>query len=401
VRTKTRRGRQSTQTIRVGADEKQLAGRRRYVDNLKVLLIATIIGGHAVAGYSEFEFWPYSEMNEVELSAVTQGLVMWIVGPLVLILIPLLFLIAGLLTPRSLDRQGPGAYARDRMTRLGIPFVAYVVLIQPLAMYPVHPPGETPGSYWNEFVGAGDQTLDTGPLWFVGTLLLFSLGYAAWAAVVRHDPTHRVTKDLDVRRLLLLVLPVATATYLIRVAVPFGEGNKGVSLNVWEWPACLTLFVLGIAASRRGWLDEVPDREMRRARTAALAGVTGMIAFVGVAVAIGLEDDQWWGGSWHWASLGWSFFEVIVGVFGSIWVLGVAQRHLDRGLRWVSPAVSRSAYGAFMLQTPILIGLAFALRAITLPAELKALALAVAAVVVAFGLARVLIERVPGMRRVL
>jgi hypothetical protein len=340
-------------------------------------------------------------MNEVELSAVTRGLVMWFVGPLVLVLIPLLFLVAGLLAPRSVDRHGPSGYARTRLLRLGIPFVVYVVLVQPLVMYPVHPPGETPGSYWGEFVGAGDQTLDTGPLWFVGTLLIFSLGYAAWAAVVGQGGSRRAARALDLRRLLLLVLPVAGATYLIRVAVPFGEANKGVSLNVWEWPACLTLFVLGIVASRRGWLDEVPELQWRRARAVALAGVVGMVAFVGAAVALGVDEDQWWGGSWHWASLGWSFFEVLVGIFGATWVLGSAQRHLDRSLRWIGPAVSRSAYGAFMLQTPVLIGLAFALRAVPLPAEVKALALAVAAVATSFWLARVLIERVPGMHRVL
>lgn len=395
------RGHQSTQAMRVGAGGERLAGRRRHVDNLKVLLIATIIGGHAVAGYSEFEFWPYAEMNEVELSAVTQGLVMWIVGPLVLILIPLLFLVAGLLAPRSLDRHGPGAYARGRLLRLGIPFAVYVALIQPLVMYPVHPPGGTPTSYWDEFVGAGDQTLDTGPLWFVGTLLVFSLAYAAWAALPGHHPVRQATRALDVWRLLLLVPPVAAATYLVRVAVPFGESNEGVSLNVWEWPACLTLFVLGIVASGRGWLDEVPDREWRRARVVALAGAVGLIAFAGMAVALGVDADQWWGGSWHWSSFGWSFFEVLLGIFGAIWVLGSAQRHLDRSLRGVGPSVSRSSFGAFLLQTPVLIGLAFALRPVPLPAELKALALAVAAVVVSFGLARLLIERVPGMRRVL
>ena len=92
---------------------------------------------------------------------------------------------------------------------------------------------------------------------------------------------------------------------------------------------------------------------------------------------------------------------MLLGLFGAIWALGSAQRHLDRHLRWVGPAVSLSAYGAFVLQAPVPIGLAFVLRAITRPAELKALALTVAAVVVSFGVARLLIERIPGMRRVL
>ena len=107
----------------------------RYLDNLKVLLIAVIIAGHAVAGYADADFWPYAEMKEVELSA---------------------------LTPSSLRRHGPGGYARSRLLRLGVPFALYVLLIQPLVMYPVHPPGETPSSYWDEFTGAGDHTLDTG-----------------------------------------------------------------------------------------------------------------------------------------------------------------------------------------------------------------------------------------------
>jgi hypothetical protein len=34
----------------------------------------------------------------------------------------MLFLVAGLLTPTSLERKGPGPYARDRLMRLGVPF---------------------------------------------------------------------------------------------------------------------------------------------------------------------------------------------------------------------------------------------------------------------------------------
>jgi hypothetical protein len=92
---------------------------------------------------------------------------------------------------------------------------------------------------------------------------------------------------------------------------------------------------------------------------------------------------------------------VTIGLFGSVWVVGWAQRHLDRPLRGVGAAVRRSAYGAFMLQTPVLIGLAVALRPVPLPAEAKAVVLAVTAVAVSFGLAGLLIQRVPGVRRVL
>ena len=81
--------------------------------------------------------------------------------------------------------------------------------------------------------------------------------------------------------------------------------------------------------------------------------------------------------------------------------MAVAQRHLARGFRWAGPRVSRSAYGAFMVQVVPLIGLAFALQPVPLPAEVKALVLAAASVAASFALAWLMISRVPGLRRVL
>ena len=64
-------------------------------------------------------------------------------------------------------------------------------------------------------------------------------------------------------------------------------------------------------------------------------------------------------------------------------------------------ALARSAYGAFILQTPILIGLALALRGIDLPAEVKALIVAAGGVTASYGFAWLLITRLPGVHRVL
>ena len=77
-----------------------------------------------------------------------------------------------------------------------------------------------------------------------------------------------------------------------------------------------------------------------------------------------------------------------------------AQQRLNRKPR-LGPALSRSAYGAFMVQAPILFGLAVALRPIDVPAELKAIVVAGAGVAVSFTLAWLLISRVPGVARIL
>ena len=81
-----------------------------------------------------------ADVREVTLSPLTE--------------IPLLFLVAGLLTPASVEGEGPGRFARDRLMHLGTPFVIFVGLIWPLLLYALYRPlGNAPGSYWSEFVG--------------------------------------------------------------------------------------------------------------------------------------------------------------------------------------------------------------------------------------------------------
>jgi len=50
-----------------------VAGERlAYLDNVKTLLIAGIIGAHAIQGYSEFGSWTYQDIQEVTLSPVVE-----------------------------------------------------------------------------------------------------------------------------------------------------------------------------------------------------------------------------------------------------------------------------------------------------------------------------------------
>ena len=87
--------------------------------------------------------------------------------------------------------------------------------------------------------------------------------------------------------------------------------------------------------------------------------------------------------------------ESTLSVFGPVWLLGVAQRRLNRSFRG-PPGDQPSSYGAFMLQGPVLIALAIALRPLPLPAEMKALIVAAGGVAGSFALAWLLVSRVPG-----
>lgn len=381
--------------------ERWASSRHLYVDNLKVLLIAAIIAGHGLASYAALELWSYADVREVTLSPITEGVLFSLLAPFGLFMIPLLFLVAGLLTPPSVQRKGPGRYARDRLVRLGIPFVVFVGLLWPLLLYALyHPLGNAPGSYWAEFLGTAEESLDTGYFWFVGDLLIFSLLYAAWIRI-RRDPPHSLASgEVGARHLLVLAVGVGVATFLVRLGFPF-ESERYVDLNLYEWPAAIALFALGIVAARHGWLTAVPARLQTQSRRVSLVAITAFGVFMAVGFLLGGMGDETWAGGWHGEAAAFAAFESTLAVFGPVWILGVAQRRLNRAFRWGSPAIGRSAYGAFVLQGLVLIGLAVVLRPLPVPAEVKALLVVAGGVSGSFALARLLIGRVPGVARIL
>ena len=369
-----------------------------YLDNLKALLIAAIIALHGIAGYAgTIEAWTYTEMREVTLSAFSETAVVVLALPSGLFLIALLFLVAGLMTVPSIERKGPGRFARDRLVRLGIPFAVYVLVIQPAVVYALeHPLGYAPGSYWQEFLG-DEHVLDTGPLWFVGVLLLYSLAYAGWVHLRSPRGAHP-RAPIPGTHLAIAAAIVAPASFAIRLEYPYGGDAGFTDLNFWQWPACIAVFALGITAARQGWTANVPDKLRRTSRAVTVVAAVAMAALL-VAAGLAERVEDMMGGLNPFA-VGFAILDAVLCMFGSVWMLSVAQRRLTRPLPH-GPALARSAYGAFILQTPVLIGLALALRGIDLPAEVKALLVAAGGIAASYALAWLLITRIPRLDRVL
>jgi hypothetical protein len=113
-------------------------------------------------------------------------------------------------------------------------------------------------------------------------------------------------------------------------------------------------------------------------------------ALAAVAAVAGVPADEFLGGP-HWASLITSAAEGLLTVTVPIWLLGMAQHHLDRFRN--AQQTARSAYAAFLIQGHVLIGLAVALRPVDVPAELKAAVVAGAGVPLCFVIGGFLMKR--------
>jgi hypothetical protein len=157
------------------AEEVVAGGRLAYLDNLKVLLVVGVIAVHSAITYGVDGAWyleDYDSMADVSVGVLT---VFVAVG--FLFGLGAFFLIAGRLSGPSLDRKGPARFVGDRLVRLGIPVLFYVLMIAPVMEY-VKARDEGADQGFLSF--AWDQLADPapGPTWFLEALLVFSVAYA-------------------------------------------------------------------------------------------------------------------------------------------------------------------------------------------------------------------------------
>ncbi|GAA4783393.1 acyltransferase [Actinomycetospora chlora] len=339
-----------------------------HLDVLRALLVAWVIGGHALLGYSAVGGWAYHEVAEVTFDPHVELVLVAVLGPSGLFVLGVLFFVAGLLVEQAVERHGTAPYVRGRVVRLGLPWLVSAVLVWP-------------ASVWLAYTAAGRRVsfgwvlahrhplLDSGALWFALVLLVYSVGFVLvrrWTPARRPRPARPAGPHLAAA-----VVVIAAASFVVRLVFPARSGQVA-DLHLWQWPPCLGLFVLGIAAARSGWPRHVPDGPWRRC--GALALLT-LVLLPALALAAGVHDASRdltpYLGGWHWQALATAVIESVLVVCGSVVLVGLAERRWG-GRAARPPAWIRGAFAAFVIQGPVLMALASAVRPLDSPAEVKA-----------------------------
>jgi peptidoglycan/LPS O-acetylase OafA/YrhL len=376
-------------------------GRMRlpYLDNLRTTMIAWIIAGHALLGYTAIGGWPYDEVHEVTFATRTELALAAVLGPSALFVIGTFFFLSGLVGQAVMERRGPAGFAADRLVRLGGPFLVFLVLVWPMFMWFAYLAAGHHVSYWWAFRHR-TPFLDSGPLWFAEVLLYVSLGYAAWQWIAERADRRPSgpPAPLAGRHLVAVAVGVALASFVVRLWFP-ARSTQILDLHLWQWPQCVGMFAFGVAAGRRDWHIWVPSRFYRACGWAVATTLAAVpVVAVGARITDLAVDAGPFVGGWHWQALLLDGVEASLVVAGSVWLCGLAQRRLAgtgaRRARW-----ARASYAAFAMQVPVLLTLAIALRPVPWPAEAKATLLAVLGVPASFWLGNRLVRT--RMRQVL
>ena len=96
----------------------------------------------------------------------------------------LMFFVSGLFVWRSLERKGGVSFLRDRLLRLGVPFLFGAMVIPPIAHFASYlqtSDAPTFGAYWRAWWALSDRPI--GPMWFNAMLLVFDFAAVGLLAI--------------------------------------------------------------------------------------------------------------------------------------------------------------------------------------------------------------------------
>jgi glucan biosynthesis protein C len=379
----------------------QPPARLAWIDQLRTLAIVLVVNMHACVTYSHVGGWYVKEGPEPPL--LNKVVFVFWQGHLQSFFMGILFLLAGYFAHGSLQRRGPAGFVRERLVRLGLPTLLYMLAIHPLIVFVINAGGNDVGPLggaYARYLASGRFLSGTGPMWFAAALLVFSVALAAGRAL-RVIPGGAADRRGSVPRPSVLaagVLLLVGATFLVRTVQPVG--SLILNMQLCYFPQYVLAFGAGVAAARGSWLQ--PLARSRMARRAGWASLfLGPVALGLVLVASGVlkgANSANLVGGWHLASLGFSTWEQMAGVGLGLGALAFCSGKLDRATplsRWLADR----SFGVYLFHPPVIILLAIALRSWPIDPFFKVSIMTGAGLAVSFLIAD-LARRLPGLRSI-
>jgi hypothetical protein len=313
-------------------------------------------------------------------------------------LMALMFFLSGLFVWPSLTRKKEWGFLRDRVLRLGLPFVFGVLVLIPLALYPAYrvtAADPSVAAYWDAWRSLPFWT--NGPLWFLWQLLALNVVVAGlhWLAPNAIEALGRwsAKAQTDFARYFIALLAISALAY-----VPFA-----LAFTPWAWSGsgfltaqfCRPLLYavyffagvgIGTAGIERGVVsvDGILARHWARWLAAALVslllwmGLTGLTMNGAAPIAVAVAADL-------------SF--VLASATGCFFLIAVSL-HFATGHSRRLDSLSANAYGLYLVHYNFVVWLQYALLGTALFAMVKA-AIVFGGTLVLSWIAVLAVQRIP------
>jgi len=388
------------------------AGYSVAIGYLRAFVTVLVLAHHAVLAYV-----PFAAAVPVSLAAQPR---IWQAFPVVdaqkwggfglftsfndIFFMSLMFFVSGLFVWKGLERKGSGTFLRDRMLRLGVPFVAAAAIIAPLAYYPTYLQMGRRGlaGYYREWSALG--TWPAGPAWFVWVLLAFDCVAAAlFAMIPRWGEAFGGFLTRAARRPAVFfgILVAASAAAYIPMALVFNP-FVWVEFGPFFFQTSrilhyLVYFLTGAAVGACGTEGGLFAPDGKLARRWPLWCVAAVI-FFGAAIAVFLAAIAAQNSPYKWGTVGGVTFALSCGA-SCLASLALFVR-FARKPRRIFDSLRDNAYGMYLVHYPFASWLQLALLNANLPGAAKGIIVIIGTVALSWG-ATAALRRIPAVARVI
>ncbi|MFX1324676.1 MAG: acyltransferase family protein [Promethearchaeota archaeon] len=252
-----------------------------FLDNIKLLFTILVIFWHTVCTYFEIGWWYYKESNPVDPFSDIFFLLIGSIGAVFQTsLLGLFFLLGGYFTPKSYDRKGIRSFWKERLIRLGIPLLLYIVVINPIIIYILSKLGILPWSanpmlqgtfleYYSSRFLSWENFINFisfgGPMWFLRVLLIFTAAYTFWRQITKLDLVERkIPKEWAIPQysyLLLLTIGLGGLTFLVRIIFPIDV--RPLEIPWGQLIQYLMMFSIGVICIRYLWFERMTKKHVK------------------------------------------------------------------------------------------------------------------------------------------
>jgi len=371
-----------------------------YIDNLRIYLTILVILHHITMAYGGSGGWFVNESDYYPIDETTQIVFLLFNAINQSYFMAFFFLLAGYFIPRSFEKKGVSNYTKDRLIRLGIPLVVYVIFISPLTEFIVRNYAYNQGWTFAEVIinRINNITIGVDHLWFILALLVFSGFYVLYRRIRPvHIPGREKPFPKD-RMILASILVIAVITFAVRIVSPV-DTVYILNFKFGHFTSYVFMFWFGILAYQGKWFDKLESAQARRWIGIAVCVVVALPFLLIIMIDSSAPDITPFMGGLTLESLMFSIWESSALLSITIGTLYVFKTRLNRSNR-ILKNMGGSAYTAYIIHVIIIIGFQILLLPIVMPAFLKAALVAVVSIPVIFGLSAV-IRKIPGFSRVL
>jgi glucan biosynthesis protein C len=370
------------------SDEKN---RLAYFDNLRALMVIFVLMVHTAVTYSGIGQWYYVENKTLDMGS---GLIFGSFQSFnQAYFMSVLFMIAGYFIPDSLEKKGPAKFIKDRLFRLGIPLLIYILIIHSITVKIANPNIDITAYYINGIKTFGFVGW-TGPLWFALTLLIFTLFYTA-TRVAFKNPISFTPFTINSINIALLVIIITIPAFLIRLVMPIG--TEIINLQLGDFSAYIFMFVFGIIVKRLGLFERISYQAGKK--WLALSFLLGYPVWLLIAVFGGpIRGEFLIFGGLSWQAFAYALWESFTCVTVSIGLIGIFRNRFNRQSK-LQKLLSDNAFGAYVFHAPILVIISVSLKSLNLYPLVKFAMVSLIAISAVFIFTSVM-RKIPIMRKI-